>query len=74
VPERLSGTRQRISVQFTVDSNGNVVDILSRAPGKELEREATRVISKLPKMTPAKKKNKNVDMIYQIPIVVQAEH
>ncbi len=73
MPDGLIGERQRINVQFTVDANGNIADIKARAPGKELEREATRVISKLPKMKPARKANKNVGMIYQIPIVVQTQ-
>ena len=45
----LSG-RQRISVIFKIDKNGNVVGVRSRAPHPRLEKEAARVINMLPKM------------------------
>ena len=47
----LSG-RQRISVIFKIDKNGNVTGVRSRAPHPRLEKEAARVINMLPKMKP----------------------
>lgn len=48
----LSG-RQRISVIFKIDKNGNVTGVRSRAPHPRLEKEAARVINMLPKMKPS---------------------
>jgi protein TonB len=53
----LSG-RQRISVIFKIDKNGNVTGVRSRAPHPRLEKEAARVINMLPKMKPWSPKRK----------------
>ena len=53
----LSG-RQRISVIFKIDKNGNVVGVRSRAPHPRLEKEAARVINMLPKMKPGRQRGK----------------
>jgi len=61
--------KQRISVEFTVDKTGTVTDILVRAPHKSLEKEAIRVIQKLPQMTPGKQRKRPVGVKYKLPIV-----
>ncbi|HLS31834.1 MAG TPA: energy transducer TonB [Flavobacteriaceae bacterium] len=61
----------RINVQFTVDENGNVVDIMTRAPERALGNEAERVVKMLPSMQPGKQRGKEVKVIYQLPIVFQ---
>ena len=37
-----SGERQRITVQFKIDSRGEITDVKARAPDRALEKEATR--------------------------------
>ncbi|WP_052184232.1 energy transducer TonB [Psychroserpens sp. Hel_I_66] len=64
----LSGT-QRINVQFKIDQNGNVTEILTRAPHPSLEKEAERVTNKIPQMTPGLQRKKPVSVIYNLPIV-----
>lgn len=61
----------RINVQFTVNENGDVVSIMTRAPERALEREAERVVKMLPSMQPGKQRGKKVKVIYQLPIVFQ---
>jgi protein TonB len=68
----LSG-RQRISVIFKIDKNGNITDVRSRAPHPGLEREAARVINKLPKMQPGKQRGKAVTVQYSLPIIFQVQ-
>lgn len=68
----LSGT-QRIFVQFKIDKIGNVVDIKARAPHTRLEREAVKVVGKIPQMTPGKQKDKNVEVMYMLPISLQVQ-
>ncbi len=63
-----SSNGQKITVQFTIDINGNVTNIIARAPNKLLEREAKRVVSKLPKMKPGRQGNKPVPVQYLLPI------
>ena len=68
----LSG-RQRISVIFKIDKNGNVVGVRSRAPHPRLEKEAARVINMLPKMKPGRQRGKPVTVPYSLPITFQVQ-
>ena len=68
----LSG-RQRISVIFKIDKNGNVTGVRSRAPHPRLEKEAARVINLLPKMKPGKQRGKPVIVPYSLPITFQVQ-
>ncbi len=65
--------KQRIFTQFTINKNGLVRDIKIRAPHKRLEKEALRVIQKLPEMIPGKQRKKAVPVKYKLPIVFQIE-
>jgi len=66
----LSG-RQRISVIFKIDSNGNVQNVQARAPHPELEAEAMRVVGSLPTMIPGENNGKKVNVLYNLPIVFE---
>ncbi|HZW63120.1 MAG TPA: energy transducer TonB [Flavobacteriaceae bacterium] len=68
----LSG-RQRINVIFKIDKTGEIIDVGARAPHPALEREAVRVINKLPKMQPGKQRGKAVRVPYSLPIIFQVE-
>jgi len=68
----LSG-KQRIDIQFEIDKNGNIVNIKARAAHKRLEKEAKRVLLKLPQMEPAKQRNREVGVNYVLPIAVYFE-
>lgn len=65
--------RQKINVQFKIDSKGNVVGIQSAAKHPRLKQEAARVIQKLPKMTPGMQRGKPVGVIYALPIIFQVQ-
>jgi protein TonB len=66
--------RQRISVQFKIDKNGNIVNVRARAPHPRLEQEAIKVVKALPKMTPGKQRGKAVGVLYALPILFQVEN
>ena len=68
----LSG-RQRISVIFKIDQNGDVVGVRARAPHPRLVKEATRVVNLLPKMKPGKQRGKAVIVPYSLPIIFQVQ-
>ncbi|GAA4962943.1 M56 family metallopeptidase [Algibacter aquimarinus] len=63
--------RQRISLIFKIDIEGNITGVKSRAPHPSLEEEAIRVIKTLPKMIPGRQKGKIVSVTYSLPIIFQ---
>ena len=65
--------KQRISVQFKIDADGNVTEIMARAPHDRLEKEAVKVVGKIPQMIPGKQRDKNVSVIYSLPIIFQVQ-
>ncbi|RIV43159.1 energy transducer TonB [Flagellimonas pelagia] len=62
------GLQGRVSVVFTVQKDGSIGDVQLRGPHESLEKEAGRIISKLPKMTPGKQRGTPVKVPYAIPI------
>ncbi len=62
--------KQKIFVQFLIDKEGNITEIKVKAPHKSLEKEALRVVHKLPKMIPGKQRTQNVGVRYTLPIAV----
>ena len=66
-----AGTPYRIYAQFTIGADGAITDIKTRAPGDDLAKEAESVISKLPIMDPGRMQDKQVAVMYRIPIILQ---
>ena len=62
------GISGRVLVYFTIDSNGEIDEIKSRSPHESLKKEAKRLITILPKLSPAKKDNIGVKVSYSLPI------
>ena len=65
--------KQRISVIFKIDTQGDVIDVRARAPHPDLEDEAKRVINLLPQFKPGKQKGKEVTVPYSLPILFQVK-
>ncbi len=68
IADDLTG-KQKIWVQFVVDKTGTVTDIQARSHHKKLEKEAIRVVKKLPQMTPGKQRKRAVNVKYTLPII-----
>lgn len=62
------GIQGRVFVTFIIDKDGSITNILMRGPDKNLEKEAHRIISVLPKMTPGKQRGRAVHVPFSIPI------
>ncbi|MGD1945928.1 MAG: energy transducer TonB [Croceivirga sp.] len=58
----------KVYVQFTIQKDGSINDIKLRGPHKILEKEAKRIISKLPQMSPGKQRGTPVKVPFSIPI------
>ena len=50
-----------------------MVDVRARAPHPVLEKEAVKLIQKLPRMTPGKQRGKPVGVLYALPILFEVE-
>ena len=66
----LSPGKKRVYVQFRIDKDGNITDIKARGPHKRLEKEAIRVMQKLPKMIPGRQRGRPVGVRYTLPITM----
>ena len=64
----LTGTN-RIFASFKIDKNGFVTNLKTRSPHPDLDVEAQRVISLLPKMKPGVHNGKEVGVLYSLPIL-----
>ena len=64
---------QKVYVQFKIDKNGEITNVVSRANNFELVAEGNRVIRKLPRMIPGIQGDVNVDVIYMVPILFKVE-
>lgn len=69
-----SETLLKISVFFKISTNGEITDIIARAPYPELETEAIRVIKLLPKLKPGYIDGKPVRVPYYLPIKFQVDN
>jgi protein TonB len=63
----------RVNISFVIEKDGSVSVVGARGPDKSLEKEAERIISKLPKMIPGKQRGKPVRMPMAMPIVFRLQ-
>ena len=63
------GIQGRVYVSFVISKDGQIINIKMRGPDKNLEKEAERIISKLPKMIPGKQRGQLVRVPLSIPVV-----
>mgnify|MGYP000373628551 FL=1 len=67
------GIQGRVFVQFMIGKDGNISGVRTRGPDKNLEKEAKRIIDKLPKMTPGKQRGRPVRVPFSIPITFRLQ-
>lgn len=60
--------KYKILTQFVIDDKGEVIDVKIKTTHKTLEKEANRVINKLPKFKPGIQNNNFVKVKYTLPI------
>ena len=76
-PERAmeDGIQGRVSVLFVIDKDGSISNVQVRGPkgGELLEKEAKRVIEKLPKFKPGMQRGKPVKVKYSQPITFKLQ-
>ena len=69
---RENGIEGRVTLQFTVGSDGNVFGVkVLRGVDELLDKEAVRIVSSSPKWTPGKQRDKAVKVTYTFPVIFQ---
>jgi len=68
-----SNETYKIYVNFKIDANGFVTDVVANSHNANLKKEAQRVINILPIMKPGKQGDKNVDVLYTVPIAFKIQ-
>ena len=62
------GIQGRVYVSFIINKDGTIGSVRMRGPDKNLEKEAARIINRLPTMTPGKQRGRPVRVPFSIPI------
>jgi len=68
--KKISG---RVNTMFTIDTKGNITEIRAFGADEILIKEARRIISLLPRITPGKQKGKPVRVPFAIPITFRLQ-
>ena len=58
---------------FVIQKDGSIGNVRMRGPDQNLEKEAERIISKLPRMTPGKQRGRAVRVPFSIPITFKLQ-
>lgn len=72
--EKYLGTKNRIDVMFTINSEGIITNVEARSPHPDLAKEAASVVRKLPKMIPGKHENQPVNVQMSVPVIFNVEN
>ena len=67
------GIQGRVYVNFIISKDGSITNIRMRGPDKNLEKEAERIISRLPNITPGKQRGRAVRVPFSIPITFRLQ-
>ncbi len=67
------GVQGRVNIMFVIQKDGSIGNVRMRGPDKNLEKEAARIIAKLPRMTPGKQRGRAVRVPFSIPITFKLQ-
>lgn len=67
------GQYGKVYVYFVISKEGHITNVQIKGPHKTLEKEAARIIGKLPKMIPGKQRGTPVNVPFSIPINFQLQ-
>lgn len=69
-PEELEiGEKKVVRVKFLVDADGRITDVtVIESPGKDYDKEVTRVLKKMPRWEPAIQNDVNVAVSFVLPV------
>ena len=69
-----NGVQGRVIVQFVVEKDGSITDVkVAKSVDPSLDKEATRVVSSMPKWTPGKQNGSAVRVKYTVPVTFKLQ-
>jgi protein TonB len=68
-----AGQQGKVYVSFVIEKDGSITIANMRGPYPALEKEAARIINKIPKLTPGKQRGKPVRVPFSIPITFKLD-
>lgn len=71
--EQELGIQGKVNVIFEIGKDGTINNIRYRGPNENLEKEAVRIIQKLPTMIPGKQRGRAVKVPFAIPITFKLQ-
>ena len=71
--EQEMGIQGRVNIMFVIQKDGSIGEVQLRGPNENLEKEAARIINKLPKMTPGKQRGRAVKVPFSLPITFKLQ-
>jgi periplasmic protein TonB len=71
-PDLEEGQKVVVKVQFVVDADGRINDVIVLQSGGELDREVIRVVNKMPNWKPGMQGGKFVPVYFQLPVTFVA--
>ena len=70
-----AGTQGRVTVQFVVEKDGSISNVsILRGVEPDLDKEAVRVISEMPKWKPAMQRGETVRVKYTVPVMFRLDN
>lgn len=66
----LTPGRKRVFIGFKIDKEGNIVNVMARAPHPDIKDEVIRVMNTLPKVIPGEQDGEKVAVKYSIPFTL----
>lgn len=67
-----AGVKGKVYVQFVVEKDGSITDVtVARGIGSGCDKEAVRVVKKMPRWSPGEQRGKKVRVKYTLPVVYQ---
>ncbi|MCK0158067.1 M56 family metallopeptidase [Cellulophaga sp. F20128] len=67
------GVQGKVNIRFVIQKDGSIGQLQMRGPDKNLEKEAARIISLLPKMTAGMQRGTNVRVPFSLPITFRLQ-
>lgn len=68
------GIQGRVIVKFVIGKDGKIINAeILRGVDKNLDKEALRIVSKIPSMKPAKQRGKSVQVSFMVPITFRLQ-